>query len=326
MLVLVSSSTRAAVTRHLWLASFSLFMLASLTSPGLEASIQVNGINPATLDALIRAANDGLATAEDELGVCYRDGRGVDRDVDRAFEWFKRAANQGLANAAFHLGESYANGVGTLQDAGLAFQWYLAAASRGHAQAQFAVGNAYSDGIGAVQDDSEAFRWYFKSAAQDYAPAQLAVGFAYLRGRGVTQSDDHAFPWLERAAQQGLAEAQYWYGMRHPVGSPQDDIAVAVDWFRKAAEQGYPPAQLALASVSLNAQPDNDLIVSKHVVRDIVAADAWLIVCATRATTDVQSRCATLRDNTERDMSPNDRLDAEQRALDWIKVFESRSR
>jgi TPR repeat protein len=311
---------------RLWLASLSIITLGFLSAQAVQAAIQVNNDDITTLATVIRGANEGHAEAQDELGVRYRDGSGVDRNVDLAVGWFKKAAAQGLASAAFHLGESYANGIGTSQDVRLALQLYLAAANRGHAQAQFSVGNAYAAGIGAVQDDPEAFRWFLKSASQDYAPAQLKVGLAYLQGHGVDQSDEQAFPWLERAAQHGLAEAQYWYGMRHPLGALEEDIAVAAKWFQKAAEQGYAPAQLALASMYLRAEAENSLLVSKHVARDVVVADAWLIVCAVRATSDVQSRCATLRDRAEHDMTIDDRVDAEERALDWIRTFDSHPR
>jgi TPR repeat protein len=52
---------------------------------------------------------------------------------------------------------------------------------------------------------------------------------------------------LQRASQ-GEAEAQYRLGFRHCAGAGvQIDFAEAVKWFRKAAEQGYAPAQWKLA-------------------------------------------------------------------------------
>jgi len=39
------------------------------------------------------------------MGAMYAGGRGVDRDLIRAYAWFKLAADQGLGDAWFGLGE-----------------------------------------------------------------------------------------------------------------------------------------------------------------------------------------------------------------------------
>jgi uncharacterized protein len=46
-----------------------------------------------------KAADHGDASAQYNLGVMYRDGRGVPRDCAQAVAWFRKAAVQGLAVA-----------------------------------------------------------------------------------------------------------------------------------------------------------------------------------------------------------------------------------
>ena len=44
-------------------------------------------------------ADQGDATAQNNLGVMYRDGSGVSRDCAQAFAWFRKSADLGNANA-----------------------------------------------------------------------------------------------------------------------------------------------------------------------------------------------------------------------------------
>ncbi|CAK0743872.1 hypothetical protein CCP3SC15_1280016 [Gammaproteobacteria bacterium] len=42
-----------------------------------------------------RAAEQGLAGAQANLGMMYRDGRGVPKDEEKAREWLQRAGFEG---------------------------------------------------------------------------------------------------------------------------------------------------------------------------------------------------------------------------------------
>lgn len=52
------------------------------------------------------------------------------------------------------------------------------------------------------------------------------------------------------AAEKGNAEAQYFLGNIYDFGDGQNrSLAKAAEWYRKAADQGYAPAQRSLTSV-----------------------------------------------------------------------------
>ena len=59
-----------------------------------------------------KAADQGHAVAQYNLGVLYRDGEGVPKDLAQAVAWFRKAADQGNAAAQNNLGVLYANGEG----------------------------------------------------------------------------------------------------------------------------------------------------------------------------------------------------------------------
>ena len=57
--------------------------------------------------------------------------KGVVQDDVTAVKWFTKAAQQGNASAQFNLGLMYANGEGVVQDDVTAVKWYTKAAQQG---------------------------------------------------------------------------------------------------------------------------------------------------------------------------------------------------
>ena len=78
-----------------------------------------------------KAANQGNAHAQYNLGVMYNNGKGVTQDYKEAIKWHRKAANQGYVHAQNNLGTMYGNGQGVTQDYVLAHMWWNLAASQG---------------------------------------------------------------------------------------------------------------------------------------------------------------------------------------------------
>ena len=110
-------------------------------------------------------AEQGMATAQYNLGMMYDGGQGVPQDDQVALKWYRKAAEQGVATAQFNLGVMYANGRGVPRDAQESVKWYRKAAEQGDAQAQFNLGLMYSNGQGVPQDFIRAHVWYSVAAA-----------------------------------------------------------------------------------------------------------------------------------------------------------------
>ena len=81
-------------------------------------------------------AGRGDAAAQYNLAVLYDLGRGVERDIGQAVEWYQRAAAQGNADAQLMLGVKYANKEGVPQDLVLAYAYFSLAAAQGHGGAR----------------------------------------------------------------------------------------------------------------------------------------------------------------------------------------------
>ena len=61
--------------------------------------------------------------------MLYANGQGVPQDHPQAMQWFRKAAEQGLAPAQFNLGRMYEKGQGVPQDFVRAHMWYSVAAA-----------------------------------------------------------------------------------------------------------------------------------------------------------------------------------------------------
>ena len=119
-------------------------------------------------EAVSKAAEQGHASSQYELGQAYYKGQGFPRryegqgfpqDYAEAAKWFGRAAEQGDVDAQYDLGDAYYRGNGVAQDYGEAVKWYRKAAERRHRKAQYSLGNAYYQGQGVPKDYVQAHMW-----------------------------------------------------------------------------------------------------------------------------------------------------------------------
>ncbi len=78
-----------------------------------------------------KAAEQGYAKAQYNLGNMYREGEGVKQDYAKAVRWYTKAAEQGYALAQCNLGVMYANGTGVSPDYKLAYGWFSLSAAQG---------------------------------------------------------------------------------------------------------------------------------------------------------------------------------------------------
>ena len=197
-----------------------------------------------------KAAEQGYAGAQCNLGVMYRNGSGVEKNYEKAVEWYRKAADQGYAKAQCKLGFMYSNGYGVEKDYGKALEWNRKAADQGYAKAQNNLGLVYDNGYGVEKDYEKAVEWYHKAAEQGYVDAQCNLGFMYFKGSGVEKNYEKAVEWYRKAAEQEHASAQYNLGVMYYNGhGVEKDYGKALEWFRKSAEKGYADAQYNLGGM-----------------------------------------------------------------------------
>jgi uncharacterized protein len=147
------------------------------------------------LKEFLAAAEQGHVGAQVNLGMMYRDGRGIPKDYTEAERWYRKAAEQGYASAQFKLGLMYENAK--------AVRWLQLAAEQGHAGAQLHLGLRYANGRGVTKNYSESENWYRRAAEQGLGSAQANLGYMYKDGHGVVKNYVQAYKWLSLVAAEG---------------------------------------------------------------------------------------------------------------------------
>lgn len=121
----------------------------------------------------------------------------------------RQQAEKGDPLAQTQLGLAYRNGKGVPQDLEEAVKWYTRAAEKNHAEAQAYLGFMYMTGRGVRRNDAEAVKWHRKAAEQGNALGQYNLGLMYLHGRGGSEASKvKAYAWLKLAAEQNNGSAQ----------------------------------------------------------------------------------------------------------------------
>ena len=96
----------------------------------------------------MKAANEGDAEAQYQLGLIYLYGNEEPKDARKAFEWMSRAAAQNVVPAMRELGIMLASGEGTEPDIPRAVQMLSDAADNLDPGALYHLGLMYEKGIG----------------------------------------------------------------------------------------------------------------------------------------------------------------------------------
>jgi len=211
-----------------------------------------------------KAAVQGNADAQYEMGYAYLQGYGIGRSGSEAYRWYRKAAMQGHAKAQYICGEQFMTSVGV--GGAEAIKWLRKSAEQGYGLAQLQLGRMYEP-----HDEAEAIRWYNMAAAQDFhsdheawyrlgclherrqdfmeaagwyekaaasfrEDAMYRLFLLYESGKGVARDEVKAAEFLEKAADWGQRDAQYALGCRHQSGqSAVLDGVEAYKWFALAA-------------------------------------------------------------------------------------------
>lgn len=118
--------------------------------------------NTIKMDELIKQAEEGDARAQFRLGLAFYKGNRVEKDEEKAFEWWMKAVEQGVEYAAYCLGCIYFE----KKDFQTAMEYYLKAISDPVInEAGFQLGVIYENGLGLEKDIDKAIEYYKKGAA-----------------------------------------------------------------------------------------------------------------------------------------------------------------
>jgi len=136
-------------------------------------------------------------------------------DYTTALAIWEPLARAGVARAQNNIGACFAEGLGVERDAGLAFRWLTLAADSGDRIGRRNLAALYFKGEGVDQDSARAAELYRLAADAGDGPAQDMLSWMLLEGEIGEPDYDEARRLAEAAAEQGIPQAMTRLGMLH---------------------------------------------------------------------------------------------------------------
>jgi TPR repeat protein len=170
------------------------------------------------LDWYRKAAEQGHASAQNNLGLRFEHGQGVAAGPAPGAALVPQGGRAGLPRRAIPPGHAVRRADGVVQDPRRRSVWYRKAAEQGHVRAQFDSACATKRHAACGRDERKAMAWYRRAAEQDYARRSTTSACCSTR-----TTPDHARParrraWYREGGQQGHALAQFTLGLRYDNG------------------------------------------------------------------------------------------------------------
>ncbi len=153
-----------------------------------------------------------------ELGNAYYYGRGIDKDVYSAFQWYFESAKSNNPAALFNVALCYDEGIGIEENKIEALRWYKKAADAGVLPAKFNLAMYYKDGAKFSSDSGDVFleKDFQKSlkilkecSNSGFPPADRELAKMYLNGNNLKQDKILGLKLLESSANKKDPEALY---------------------------------------------------------------------------------------------------------------------
>ena len=209
-------------------------------------------------EQLKQLGEDGYVIAQRRLGLFYYHGeKCVAADKEMSIYWFEKAAMQGDAPSENQIGIMYMDGDGVEVNREAAIKWLKMAAEGGDENAAWNLGLVYAERF-EEKDYREAAYWY-EIAANEYGKtgAYNELGIIYMNDNGVGPNREKAIYWLKKAYEAGSKSAAWNLGLVYEDRFEEKDYKEAAYWYEIAAtEYGKIEAYNELGIIYMN---DNEV-------------------------------------------------------------------
>jgi TPR repeat protein len=175
-----------------------------------------------------RAAEKGSPLAKCYVGRYLRDGRGGERDINRAFQLLREAAQLGVTRAMQELGVMYLRGDGIGKNPAEGMRYLREGAQRDDLECQCLYArNCYQ--TPEVRNLAEAHHYYRLAHDRGYESASCDYALMLIMGDGVAQNVAEGLRIYKQAATRNNAAALVNLGSLYTQGKyvPKDDTVAA---------------------------------------------------------------------------------------------------
>lgn len=198
----------------------------------------------------------GVVQAGVEIGRCYANGYGTEKDEKKALEYYLKAAGRGIPSSFRLVAECFLFGKGTERNPLEAKKWYEKLVKHDYSSyGIFPTGDDYlflgiACKLSAENKASfkKAFEYFQKSAAEGNPNGINEVGECYFYGIGVKEDNNKAFEMFKKSADKDCAFAYKNLGHCYSKGfGVKENKGKAFSCFKKSFDMGNEQASLELA-------------------------------------------------------------------------------
>lgn len=203
---------------------------------------------------------DRIGIAYNHLGELYF-SKALKYDDEKKYReaalFYKKGAELDNKNCEENLGVLYCLGEGVEQNYAEGYKWLMKAKEHHSPSAGANIGKLYYNGLGVNQDYSEAVK-YFKWSIEFNRPSSAGLymlGVCYYNGQGVEKNIEESKKLFIKAAENGNKWAAYTLGEMYRFGEDVvADSVLSLKWHTEAAKQGMPESQFVVGINAYNAK------------------------------------------------------------------------
>ncbi len=178
-------------------------------------------------------ADEGDATAVYYLGKMYAQGLGVEKDDQKAIEYYQKAESAYNIDATYELAEILLKDAQGKEDPKfeMGLKYLKRAAYAGQPDALYQLGTYSENGEVLEKNYKNAFGFYLMGALKGDARSQYKLSRLYLSGLGTPQDFENGVKWISRSARQGYVLAQLKLADLRASATPIKSIPDAYAWY-----------------------------------------------------------------------------------------------
>ena len=233
--------------------SRTLRLVAAICLPCLPASAAAQGAGASTFEStgfapMTLAPARGMESAKDKQNAAiFYDMATSGRGLTQPIDAYD-VIRSGKQLGRVDFGARYADTRGGPKQAEAALAWAREAARQDNREVMFLLGRLL---LGSTEPAarSEGLDWLKRSAELGLPEAQYELASMYAQGHGVTRDQDTAINWARKAADQGHEEAHFSVGRVLIESRDSDSKAEAIRHLESAAAKNHTKAAIFLASV-----------------------------------------------------------------------------
>lgn len=221
---------------------FNFDKASDIEQKGIEAFMQKN--YPIAISNLQKASSMGHHTSSIMLGNIYTNGEVVSRDFKLAYKYYKVAADNNLPAGLESLGMAYYHGRGVTRNIDKAFTLVKKAAEKDpNAKLNLAIFYLETE---QYKNYEEALKIYTEFANAGNTQAQQNLGYMYMVGQGTKVDYDEAMRYFRIVYQKDpIAGLSIAYMMELGLGIPKNLIE-STKIYQELSQKGYVDAHISL--------------------------------------------------------------------------------